>query len=85
MAMLSAAALADELSRTDAMHVEYALNRYERHNKTRIEAAQENSRKLGRLAFVESAPLAWGREQFLRLYTLDQALKDIIKIMDGAI
>lgn len=85
MAMLSAAALADELSRTDSAHIEYALSLYERRNKKRMEAAQGNSRMLGRLAFVKSAPLAWGREQFLRLYTLDQALKDIIKIMDGGI
>lgn len=85
MAMLSAAALADELSRTDAAHLPYALNLYERRNKPRVEAAQDNSRRLGKFMFLESAPVAWGRDQLLRLYTLDQALKDIVKVMEGAV
>ncbi|MBM4124662.1 MAG: FAD-dependent monooxygenase [Nitrospira sp.] len=85
MAMLSASALADELSRTDAAHVEYALRLYVRRNKQRVEAAQDNSRKLGRLMFVESLPLAWGRDQLMRFYTLDQALKQIVEVMEGSI
>lgn len=85
MAMLSAAALADELSRTDAAHLDYALRLYVRRNKQRVEAAQDNSRKLARMMLIESAPLAWGRDQLLRFYTLDQALKEIVEIMEGSL
>jgi len=85
MAMLSAASLADELSRTDAAHVDYALRLYVRRNKQRVEAAQDNSRKLARMMLIESAPLAWGRDQLLRFYTLDQALKEIVEIMEGSL
>jgi 2-polyprenyl-6-methoxyphenol hydroxylase-like FAD-dependent oxidoreductase len=84
MAMLSAAALADELSRADAAHIEYALRLYERHERQKVESAQENSRKLARMMLIESTPLAWGRDQLMRFYTLDRALKEIVAIMEGS-
>lgn len=85
MAMLSAAALADELSRADAAHTEYALRLYERRDRKKVESAQNNSRQLAKLMMIESTPLAWGRDQLMKFYTLDQALKEIIKIMEGSV
>lgn len=84
IAMLAAATLADELSRTGTRHLEMALDFYEQRQRKRAEAAQENSRKLGRMVFVESTPLAWGRDQLIKFYTLEQALKDIVAIMQTA-
>ncbi len=85
MEMLSAAALADELSRADAAHVEYALRLYERRDRAKVEAAQDNSRRLAKLMMIESTPLAWGRDQLMKFYTLDRALKEIVGIMEGSL
>ena len=85
MAMLSAAALADELSRADAAHIEYALRLYEQRDRKKVESAQDNSRQLAKLMMIESTPLAWGRDQLMKFYTLDQALKEIVKIMEGSV
>ena len=85
MAMLSAAALADELSRADAERIEYALRLYERRDRKKVESAQDNSRKLAKLMMIESTPLAWGRDQLMKYYTLDRALKEIVDIMEGSI
>lgn len=46
MALESAAVLADELSRTDPAYVPNALALYERRRRTRVEAAQTQSRHL---------------------------------------
>ncbi|MGH7988475.1 MAG: FAD-dependent oxidoreductase [Candidatus Binataceae bacterium] len=84
MAMLSAAALADELSRADAGHVEYALRLFERRNRKRVEAAQDTSRRLARIMMIDSLPMAWGRDQLVKLYTFDRALKDAVDLMEGS-
>lgn len=83
MAMDSAAALDDELSRTDAEHLDFALLLYENRQKNRVERAQQNSRTLGNLMFFNNAPLAWLRNQILRFYTIDRFLSDIRKVMEG--
>ncbi len=85
MAMLSAAALADELSRADAAHVEYALRLYEKRDRKKVESAQDNSRRLAKMMMIESTPLAWGRDQLMKFYTLDRALKEIVAIMEGSL
>ena len=85
MAMLSAAALADELTRVDAAHVDYALRLFERRDRKRVEAAQNNSRRLARLIMVDSVPMAWGRDQLMKFYSLDRALKEVVELMEGSI
>lgn len=82
-AMDSAAALADELGRADAAHMDFALALYERRQRSRVERAQKNSRSLARYMFVKSAPMAWARDQFMRFYTLDSLVKDIENVMTG--
>lgn len=85
MAMESAAVLADELSRTDAAHLGHALGFYEQRRRKRVEAAQDDSRHMARMMFIESVPLAWGRDQAMKFYSLDQLVKQIAKIFDRPI
>jgi len=85
MAMESAAALSDELSRTGAQHVEQALDLYEKRHRKRVEAAQENSRNLGKMMFVKSSPLAWERNQLLKFYSVEELVREIAKIADEPI
>lgn len=83
MAMDSAAALDDELSRTDLEHLSFALRLYENRQKKRVIMAQDNSRTLGSLMFLKNRMLSWIRNQVLRFYTIDMFLKDIKKVMEG--
>lgn len=83
MAMDSAAALNDELSRADKDHLPYALTLFEKRQRPRVEKAQQNSRQLGKMMFVKSPLLAKLRNQLLRFYTLEQFVKDIKKVMEG--
>jgi 2-polyprenyl-6-methoxyphenol hydroxylase-like FAD-dependent oxidoreductase len=85
MAMLSAAALADELSRTDAAHLPGALALYQRRQQHKVVAAQQNSRKLAQMMMVDSPAMAWGREVLMHFYSPDRALHDIVKVMDGLV
>lgn len=79
MALESAAVLDDELGRTDARFLAGALARYETRRKKRAEAFQDDSRRLASMMAIESAPLAWGRDQLMRFYTLDTLAKTIMR------
>jgi 2-polyprenyl-6-methoxyphenol hydroxylase-like FAD-dependent oxidoreductase len=85
MAMESAAVLADELSRAEHARLSYALRFYETRRRKRVEAAQDDSRHMARMMFIETAPLAWGRDQALKFYSLDQLVKQIAKIFEQPI
>ncbi len=85
MAMESAAALNDELSRADAAHVERALSLYEKRHRGRVERAQTSSRRLGRLMFVKSRPISWARNRILKLYSVERLVKDLARIMEEPI
>lgn len=65
MAMESAAALADELSRVEASDVEPAIRLFTC-RRPRIDAAQIGSRRLARLTLLRSPLLASLRNQLLR-------------------
>jgi FAD-dependent urate hydroxylase len=85
MAMESAAVLADELDRTDAHYLPNALSLYEKRRRKRAEAAQDDSRKIAKLMFVESLPLAWGRDQLMKMYSLEMLAGQIAKSLDEPI
>jgi FAD-dependent urate hydroxylase len=85
MAMESAAVLADELSRADVAHLDHALAFYEMRRRKRVEAAQNDSRHMARMMFIENVPLAWGRDQALKFYSLEQLVKQIAKIFEQPI
>jgi 2-polyprenyl-6-methoxyphenol hydroxylase-like FAD-dependent oxidoreductase len=79
MALESAAALADELSRSDAEHAHQALLLYERRRRRRVERAQAQSRRLARLMFVRSARVAHLRDRALRLTSVEQLLGGLVR------
>jgi len=81
MALESAAVLDDELGRTDARHLPWALKHYEKRRKHRAEAFQSTSRNLAAMMAVDSAPLAWSRDQMMKFYTLEMLIKQIGKAM----
>jgi 2-polyprenyl-6-methoxyphenol hydroxylase-like FAD-dependent oxidoreductase len=85
MAMESAAVLADELRRCDADGVPRALTLYEKRRRGRAEAAQEDSRKLARMMFLSSQPMAWARDQLLKVYSLEMLAKQIVKSLEEPI
>lgn len=83
MAMDSAAALDDELSRADAEHIDFALRLYENRQQKRVEQAQSDSRTLGNVMFFNNSFLSWCRNQFLKHYTITRFMKGITKMMEG--
>jgi 2-polyprenyl-6-methoxyphenol hydroxylase-like FAD-dependent oxidoreductase len=85
MAMESAAVLADELGRTDARFVDHALALYVKRRKHRVEAIQDDSRKLARLMFVSSSPIAAIRNYASKFMTLEMAMGSITKAFEQPI
>jgi len=82
MAMESAAALADELSRMDAEYVETALELYEKRHRKRVERAQESSRGMSRMMFVNSRFVGRLRDWLLQFYSVERLVKEIAQIME---
>jgi 2-polyprenyl-6-methoxyphenol hydroxylase-like FAD-dependent oxidoreductase len=83
MAMDSAAALADELSRVDKEHIGYGLKLYSFRQKERVEKAQKDSRQLGKMMFINSSIISAVRDEILPFYSLQRMLSDLSKIMEG--
>ena len=79
MALESAAVLADVLSRTDAAHVEQALALYVRRRQARVLSAQRQSRLLARLVFIRSERLAKTRDRLIRLASMEQMIRPLIR------
>lgn len=84
MAMDSAAALVDELSRVDKDHLDYGLNLYCQRQKERAEKAQSDSRKLGKVMFMKSSTLSELRNRVLPFYSLQRMLADLSRVMEGS-
>ena len=71
MALESAAVLADEVSRADARSVAHAFRLYEKRRRGRAEAAQDDAHNLAAWLSTSSPALAWTRDQFLRLASVN--------------
>jgi salicylate hydroxylase len=82
MAMDSAATLDDELSRTGAAQVPFALELYERRQLPRLIAAQRDSRRLARVMFTRSRLASWTVRQVMRAVSLKAALGGIRKVVE---
>ncbi|MCB9913781.1 MAG: FAD-dependent monooxygenase [Planctomycetes bacterium] len=82
-ALDSAAALADELSRADREHLEFALALYERRQRGRVTRLQRASRWLARLLFVDHAAAALARDQLLRAYSTASFTRSLRRAMEG--
>jgi 2-polyprenyl-6-methoxyphenol hydroxylase-like FAD-dependent oxidoreductase len=85
MALESAAALADELSRTDATYLPNALKLYDRRRRARVEAAQTQSRRLARVMFVRNRRLAALRNRALTHARVEQLVGPLIKELEEPI
>lgn len=85
MAMESAAVLADELSRVDAAGVPHALELYEKRRRPRVDKVQADSRKLAKIMFIESLPLAYGRDLLMKFYSQEQFVKSFLEIYNQPI
>ncbi len=82
MAMESAAVLAPHLLNAGPESVGDALLAYERAQRPRVEAAQDNSRQLAKLMFRRSRILAAIRDLAVRLVPLSSVLGPIRKLLD---
>ncbi len=85
MAMESASVLAEELARCDAAEVPRALAFFEARRRKRVEAAQDASRKLARIMFVKSRPLAWARNRAVGLMRTETLAAEIAKMFQEPI
>lgn len=81
MALNAAAALADELSRVDATYACNGIKLFVARQQHRTEAAQDKSRQLGELMFVQNKPAAWGRDHLMQFYTPHEFAHDTTKLM----
>lgn len=82
MAMESAAVLADELSRTDVQYLDQALQHYVQRRRARVEAIQDDSRRLARIMFVKSTPLAAVRNLAAHFISLETAMGAIVRAFE---
>lgn len=85
MALESAAVMADELTRTNAQFLPNALNLYEQRRKKRAEAAQDDSRKLAAWMTTNSSALAWTRDHFMKVASVDSLASSISKSLSEPI
>jgi 2-polyprenyl-6-methoxyphenol hydroxylase-like FAD-dependent oxidoreductase len=77
-ALRAAAALADELSRSDGSSIPLGLELYEKRCRSVVERNQTDSRRLARLMFVRSKPIGWARDHLARRYPPERVLGHII-------
>lgn len=83
MAMESAGVLAWRLLAASRPTVAAALADYERVQRPRVEAAQDNSRSLARFLCRRSGLVAWLRDGIARIVSLKAALGPIRKLLDS--
>lgn len=82
MAMDSAAALDDELSRSGRTEVAFTLELYERRQRDRLLAAQIDSRRLARVMLVNGRLASWLVRRALRVMPLTTMLGGIRKVIE---
>ncbi len=85
VAMESAAALADELSRACHKTIPYALQCYIKRHRKRVEMIQTQSRALARLMTTRSAWIATLRNQVMKMYSQRMFFKGFEKVLNDPI
>lgn len=81
MAMESAAALADELSRADSLFLEHSLERFIARRRARVDRVQKESRTLARYALVDHPLAAKARDLIVRSYSqrrMERRMADMV-------
>ncbi|MFI5510823.1 FAD-dependent oxidoreductase [Mycobacterium sp. NPDC051804] len=81
MAMESAWVLARMLQHADTRRLSRLLRAYERSQRPRVEAAQDNSRQLAKLMLHRSTSLACAREIVMRFVSVERALRPIQRLL----
>ena len=84
MAMESAAVLNDILSRTDSRYLSNALNVYDKRRRKRVESAQEDSRKLAKMMFVDSYIGSKARDIVFKFMVNHMDMQDFMKSIANA-
>lgn len=85
VAMESAAALADELSRASAHTIPFALDCYLKRHKKRVDMIQSQSRALARLMATRSAWISTMRNQLMKMYSQKMFFKTFEKVLNDPI
>ncbi len=85
MAMESAAVLADELSRVDAWHLEWALGLYQKRRQERVELEQEDARDLAKGLFVKSSLHSHLRNLALQRYSTKSFTDSLSRVFESPI
>lgn len=85
MALESAAVLNDILSRTSVEQIPQALLQFEKRRRRRVEGAQRDSRRLAKMMFVSSPMMAWMRNYFTKMMSIQSLVKSIVKGFDEPI
>jgi 2-polyprenyl-6-methoxyphenol hydroxylase-like FAD-dependent oxidoreductase len=79
MALESAAVLADEISRANSRLLPDALALYAKRRQTRVEAAQDEARRLAAWLSTDSPALAWTRDHLMKIASPDTFASSIAK------
>lgn len=85
MALESSAVLNDILSRTGIKYIPQALQQFEKRSKSRVEGAQNDSRRLAKMMFVSSAWASWIRNYWTKKIPVESLIKSIVKGFDEPI
>lgn len=85
IALGSAAALADELSRVDADGVPLALDRYLQRTTKVARAHQRDARRLAKAMFIRNPLAAWGRDRLVRYVPVRSIIRSIVAASDRAV
>jgi 2-polyprenyl-6-methoxyphenol hydroxylase-like FAD-dependent oxidoreductase len=83
MAMESAWVLSRLLLHADRANLATLLDAYEKLQRPRVEAAQDNSRSLARMMFRDGRAFAVGRDVAARLLSVRSVLKPIRRLLDA--
>ncbi len=82
MAMESAAALADELSRADAASIDLAVRLFVKRRRRRVDSVQTASRRLLRMSLLKSRALTKLRNHTVALLSGKQLMGSLVRVLE---
>lgn len=82
MAMESAAALADEMSRADAASLDLTIRLFVRRRRGRVDSVQTASRRLLRLSLLKSRPMTYLRNRMMGFMSEKQLLGSLVRVLE---
>jgi len=82
MAMESAAALADELSRADAESMDLTIRLFVRRRRLRVDSVQSASRRLLRMSLLKTRLMTYLRNRMMGLMSEKQLLGSLVRVLE---